>query len=259
MSMYRLPVSGIEVLVQQPTGREDLLLQEAADFDMHLVFDLFERLVELPQGAPRNWDEFAVTDLETLLLLLRRAVLGDRIWAETECTAAECKARVDVSFGLEEYLASVKPRVPRGVQRIDGEYPYLLRAGEVRFRLLNGADLAALERHVVAERALVRNCICPPGVRAPVRHQIERAMHALAPRLSRVMSGQCPECQATLSFHFDVVRFVLRELRNHGATIFEDVHLLAAHYKWPEEAILALPRSRRLRYGEALREHRSAA
>jgi hypothetical protein len=52
---------------------------------------------------------------------------------------------------------------------------------------------------------------------------------------------------------------VLRELRDHAATIFEDVHLLAVYYKWPEEDILALPRSRRLRYGAALRDQGSAA
>jgi len=259
MSTYRLPVSGFEATVLEPTGREDLLLQEAAGFEMRLVFSLFDRLIQLPQDAPRNWGEFTITDVETLLLLIRREGLGERIRAETECTAAGCNARVDVSFDITEYLGSVKPRVPRGVAKIEGECGYRLLDGDVKFRLLNGADLAALERRAASERALVQSCILPPSVPSSVRRRIERAMHVLAPRLSRVMSGQCPECNAQMIFHFDVMRFVLREIRDHAATIFEDVHLLAVYYKWPEENILALPRSRRLRYGEALREHRSAA
>jgi hypothetical protein len=258
MSTYRLPVSGFDVIVQQPTGREDLLLQEAVAFDMRLVFDLFDRLVQLTQDARRNWGDLSITDIETLLLLLRREALGNRIRAETECMAADCKARVDVSFDTTEYLASIKPRLPRGVERMDGGH-YRLLEGDVKFRLLKGADLAALERGTVSERVLLQSCICPPSVPAPVRRRIERAMHALAPRLSRIMSGQCPECKATMTFHFEVMRFVLGEIRDHAVTIFEDVHLLAAYYKWLEDDILALPRSRRLRYGEALREHRGAA
>ena len=62
-----------------------------------------------------------------------------------------------------------------------------------------------------------------------------------------------------MNFYFDVLPFVLRELRDHADSVFEDVHLLAMYYKWPEEDILALPRSRRLRYGAALRSPGNAA
>lgn len=258
MSTYHLPVSGLQVAVQPPTGREDLLLQEAGNLEVALVFTLFDRLIRLPQDAPRNWSELAITDLETLLLLVRREVLGDLIQAETECTVVDCRARVDVSFRISEYLASVKPRTPRGVEKRD-PCVYRLAESDITFRLPNGGDLAALERKDVSERTWFQRCIRPASVPGRVRRRIERAMHALAPRLSRMMSGECPECKAKMDFHFDVVQFVLREIRDHAGMIFEDVHLLAAHYKWPEEEILALPRSRRLRYCDALREQRSVA
>jgi hypothetical protein len=259
MLTYGLPVSGLQVVVQQPTGREDLLLQEAEDLDTGLAFTLLDRLVRFPQGATGDWGELAITDLETLLLLLRREALGDRIRAETECTEAGCKARVDVSFHIGEYLAAVKPRVPRGVEKINGEYAYRLAESDVKFRLPKSAELAAIDHQAITARALLQRCIRPSGVGASVRRRIERAMHALAPRLSRMMSGECPECKTTINFYFDVMPFVLREIRDHAATIFEDVHLLAVYYKWPEEDILALPRSRRLRYGDALRDERSPA
>jgi hypothetical protein len=84
-------------------------------------------------------------------------------------------------------------------------------------------------------------------------------MEAMAPRLSRPMLGRCPECKADIPFYFDVHSFVLQELRDHAASVYHDVHLLALHYKWPEGQILELPRSRRMQYAEMLREQEAAA
>jgi len=84
-------------------------------------------------------------------------------------------------------------------------------------------------------------------------------MEAIAPAFSRSMVGRCPECNQAFDFHFDVFSFVLRELRNHAASIYQDVHLLALHYKWPERQILKMPRSRRLQYVEMLRDQGVAA
>jgi hypothetical protein len=265
MVTHQLPVSGLHVVVQQPTGVEELLLQEAADLNIELGFLLFDRLVRVSGAADvspdtvASWGKLPVTDVEALLLLLRREAFGDLIRAEAECTATGCKARVDVSFHIEEYLANQKPRILRGVEKIASEGMYRLAAGDVRFRLPNGEDLVAIDRQALTERDLMQRCVRPAGVPTRVRRRIERAMQALAPRLSRIMQGECPECHARMEFYFDVTRFVLRELRDHAATIFEDVHLLAVYYKWPEEDILALPRSRRLRYGAALREQGSPA
>ena len=61
-----------------------------------------------------------------------------------------------------------------------------------------------------------------------------------------------------MNFYFDVQQFVLRELRDHAASVYEDVHLLAFHYKWTEEDILRLPRSRRAHYTEAVRSWSTA-
>ena len=256
---HRLPVSGFEVTVQPPTGMEDLLLQEARVLDTALAFRLFDRLVTISHGAAANWSGLAVTDLEALLLLLRLATLGDVVHAETNCLAARCGARVDVSFRVKDYLASQTPRMPRGVQKIEGTECYRLAAPDVSFRLPNGGDLFAIDHRGILEREMMQRCVQPAEVPARVRRRIDLAMEALAPRLSRTMNAECPECRATMNFYFDVRQFVLNELREHAATIFEDVHLLASYYKWREADILALPRSRRARYAEALRGRWGAA
>src|ERR1700732_5480273 len=108
--MFRLPVSGLPVVVHELTGVEDLLLQEAPTLDVGFALSLLERLAEVHDHATMDWRRLAVTDFEALLLLLRRATLGDLVSAETNCNAAGCGARMDVSFHIEEYLASRNPR-----------------------------------------------------------------------------------------------------------------------------------------------------
>ena len=58
---------------------------------------------------------------------------------------------------------------------------------------------------------------------------------------------------------FAVQPFVLRELYERAAGVYYDIHLLAQHYKWSEETILALPQKRRMRYVELLRNQGVAA
>lgn len=258
--MFRLPISGLQVMVRQPTGAEDLLLQEARDLSTGIALQLLDRLVECVDKPTGNWSGLAITDFETLLLMLRRATLGDVIRAETNCGA--CGAKTDVSFRITEFLASQKPRWPRGLEKVEkSEWNgfYRLSGETAQFRLPNCSDLTEMDRQKDAALEFMRRCVQPPDGTARIRRRIERAMEVLAPRFSRDLAGECPECHASMNSYFDVQQFVLRELRDHAAMVFEDVHLLAYYYKWPEQDILALPRSRRTHYAEALRSQRSAA
>lgn len=259
MLVRELPVSGLEVAVEAPTGIEDLLLQEARVLDTRLMFRLFDQLVTVAKYSSPNWGELAVTDLEALLLLLRVTTLGDMVQAETHCASASCGAKVDVSFHIEEYLSSQKPRIPRGIQKVSGTNTYSLSGEGVSFRAPNGDDLEVIERKSMGARQLLQRCVQVTDISPRVRRRLERSMAAIAPRLSQIMCSQCPECNVTMNFYFDVRQFVLRELRDHARTVLEDVHLLAFHYQWPEKDILALPRSRRLHYANTLRGQWSTA
>ena len=251
--MFRLPISGLRVAFQQPTGWEDLLLQEKQDSRIELSLMLIERLVRPADGVKVDWPRLSVSDLDTLLLLIRQRVLGDVILSDARCDKPSCGARVDISFRIGEYVASQRPLQPNWVEK-DGEAGWFRLAGESsKFRLPTGSDLAALEGEPDMESGLIRECSQPAGLPAPVRRRMERAMEALAPPLSRIMEGQCPECDGVMQIYFDVRSFVLRELRDRAATIYQDVHLLAKNYNWQEESILALPQKRRRYYAEMLR------
>src|SRR6266545_859079 len=157
MSAVRLPVCGREVTLALPTGCEDLLLLEAPVLDTSLALALLGRLA----GPAGDWGALCVPDLDALVLRLRQLVFGDLLRAEAVCPAAGCGRRFDVSFAVEDYLASQEPAAPEDVEPDPESSWYRLRESGVRFRLPTGADQAAVAREADPEGELARRCIQP--------------------------------------------------------------------------------------------------
>jgi hypothetical protein len=254
--MFRLPVSGLAVVLRQPTGLEDILLLEAPRCDTHLALTLVSRLASCTDGSVTEWGALPVTDLDVLLLRLRQRVFGDVIRTDVRCPVRDCGARIDVMFRIEDYLAHHTPHRPRGVDVVETEPGWFQwRDKEIRFRLPSGADQAAVAGLAQPERELIRRCIRPAELPARWLRRVENAMDALAPSLSH-LQGDCLECRTRVDIHFDVQPFVLRELRDQAVFLYQDVHLLARYYHWPEEKIMELPRYRRIHYAEMLAQER---
>jgi hypothetical protein len=208
-------------------------------------------------GAAIEWSDLCVTDLDALLLLLRQMLLGNLIRTDIVCPAADCGARIDVAFRIGEYLTHHRPSTARGVEAADKPGWFRLRNTPVSFRLPTAADQVAVAQALKPERELIRRCIRPADIPARLLKRVETAMEALAPSLSQDLQGQCHECEMSVDMYFDVQQFVLSELRDQAASIYEDVHMLALHYHWSQAEILALPRTRRVHYAEMLRQERS--
>jgi hypothetical protein len=257
--MLRLPVSGLRVAVRQPAGSDDLLLREKAGSDIEVVLSLIERVAWAADGTAIDWGLLTVTDIETLLLRIHQAVFGDTIRAEARCADADCGARVDIAFSAGAYVAHHAPRPPKGVEPAEREGWFRIVGEPVTFRLPNASDLLAVAGSKRPDGECLARCVDAADVPDRLRKRVERAMAALAPSLSHEVQGQCPECHRTMNADFDVLAYVLRELRDQAESIYRDVHLLAFHYKWPEESILALPRSRRLRYARMLMQEERLA
>lgn len=253
----RLPVSGLTVAVRQPTGEDDLILRETRMPRRAVACELAGRLATTEDGLPVNAQELCITDLESLLLRIRQAAIGDVILAEIDCRAKGCGARVDISFRVSDYLESTRTHTPRGVERDEAGW-FRFEGGAARFRIPNGTDLAAAEQQRKPEAELMRRCMEPADLPAAVRRRIERAIESLAPLLSKRLTGTCPECGQGVEAWFDIEEYVVRELHQRAAGIYQDVHLLAFHYKWPEAQILALPYERRTEYVELLQNQGAA-
>src|SRR5438034_4585643 len=117
--MYRLPVSGMKVLLREPTGSDDVLLAEAPVPDTSLALELISRLAEPLEDAEVEWDALTPTDLDALLLMIRSSVLGENISGNFSCPSAACGARVDIAFQTAEYLVNQQPARPADVEEAD--------------------------------------------------------------------------------------------------------------------------------------------
>jgi hypothetical protein len=262
MSATSLPVCGISLRIGPLTGAEETLLWEAGPAanglphsDLRLTLMLAERTmadVNVEAG------ELTLTDLDTLLLLLRRSMFGDLVRAEARCASAGCDARMDVSFGITDYLESQKPETPRGVERLQDDpawFRFIRGSTDRRFRPPTVGDVLSVDEERSPEEALFRRCVVPAKpITGRERRRIERALSEIAPILESEIDGVCPECGSTVKMAFSPRSFVLQELRGHAAFVMDEVHLLAMAYHWTESEILSLPRPRRRAYAGKIRE-----
>jgi hypothetical protein len=252
--MPRLPVSGAEVALRAPDGNDDILLQEAAGGAVEIALALVPRLAADAAGE-RDWAALTVTDFEILLLAIRAARLGQTLILGFACPA--CRARVEVDVRIDNYLDGVRPRAIANV------VPDPARAGWFRldgagFRLPTAGDQAAVARLAHPARRLAERCLDETAQQPRHRAQVERAMAAMAPEVSRPIAGDCPDCGAAVRAPLHVARVVVGEMRRAAAAVHDELDLIARAYHWPEATILALPQERRRAYAERIRRAQAA-
>ena len=247
--MLRRPVAGVTVQLQLPNGADDIVLLEAGNPGVEAAVTLLANIVRRYDGVPLDWSALTMTDIDVLLLSLRQRVVGDRLSAEVVCEADSCGERVDIVFSIADYIEHHRPRQRARVAAVDETW-FRLDGIDVEFRVPSVSDLLAIASEERSEQALVRRCILPPETSSRARQRVEMAMEALAPSLASELTGTCPECGAAVSAWFDPLQYVLRELREQAAFVYDDVCAIARLTHWSEADILALPAMRRARYAE---------
>jgi hypothetical protein len=261
----------LSVVLRQPVGHDDLLLVEARAVDVELAVALLTALASAPATTPGgpptpappaapvaiDWWDRPLAELDAALLALRRQLVGDRVVATVRCDAAGCGRPIDIEFTVTDYLRHHAPVRPDGVSRDESSGWFTLAGEAVRFRPPTAADQRAVTGAAEPEERLAERCIAPAAGGA-LRARIEEAMEALAPDMCTDLSGACPECGNAVVVRFDPQQYVLRELRDRTASLHDDIDLLASSYHWTEQVILDMPRDRRTRYAERIRERRAA-
>lgn len=266
-----------EAVITPLTGREEELLAAATGTPAQLVTAVIARCVErigpvtVTEQVAR---ELTVGDRQTLLLRLREATFGPQVTGVVTCPWRGCGARMDLDFRTTN--------VPVRTRGDGGPVHELLmseaavnegaEAGRrVRFRLPTGADQEAVGElartdPAAAWSALLDLCVvaiddgCPPpatwvSALSPLaRQEIEQAMAAVAYGPDLSFKATCPECERMFTLPFDIQDFFFGELRATPELLLREVHYLAYHYHWSEDAILAMPRDRRQRYIDVLAE-----
>lgn len=181
-------------------------------------------------------------DRDYAMLELRRLTLGDLVQAVLRCPA--CDAKIDIAFDARDVAVEAHEQSARTYELdVDG--------GTVRYRLPNGADQEAVA-HLDAERgahALFERCAAADRtLGAEARAVVIAAMEARAPKVDLELDVACPECGHAFVVPLDVTAFFLAEMRVRGERLLREVHALALHYHWSEDAILGLRRDRRHAY-----------
>jgi hypothetical protein len=255
---FKASLSGLTIALREPTGADDLLLAEYRGDDPHLVLQLVERLAESEVDV--DWGDLAVFDIDTLILRLRQAMVGDRVRSHVTC--AGCGGRAELSFAIETYLTHHRPHKGPlqkrnwGVSEPDDAGWRRLTAADgiqPRFRLPTLNDQIAVAGAPDAPLALAQRCVEPHPLPAKLASRVETALGAYAPPLAAPLRGHCPDCGAVVEARFEARQYCLRELSYRARFVYDDVGTLAERYHWSERAILAMPYARRTQYAERAR------
>jgi hypothetical protein len=269
-AVVRLPLSAVEARLRAPRGFEDLLLVEQRGSTLEVALQLMQCVVSARDADFDDLSTLPLYDLDVLLLRLRQSLLGNRIETDAACQSKGCGARMDISFGIDEYLAHHRPlatpwRTRRwlAVPADDAGWFRLTRRGNGGesglFRLPTARDLLETQQRGGVVTELTQRCIRPTGLKARELRFIESALETIAPSLASDLHGTCPECSAPIVVAYEPRRYCIAELRQRARFVLEDVDLLAQRYHWSESEILAMPNSRRLAYAELARQARGDA
>lgn len=255
---YKLPVSGNEINLRLPSGMEDIMLCEWQQRESALAIELLNAITDKIAGQnPVEWGKLPVTDFEWTLLQLRYSLFGDYVKTSSTCNQPKCGAKIDISFRIRNYLEQFEINMPTEVEKSPEPGWFFLVGTDIKFRLPTSDDQTAIANVAQPELELQKRCVVPDKLPEEMLQQVQNTMASMAPVISGQLCGACPECGFTGDFYFDVQTWVINELRDQAKFVFEDVHLLAGHYHWLEDAILNMPRQRRYRYVEAINRDRS--
>jgi hypothetical protein len=250
-----------EVALKPPTGRLELVAAEAGprDDEARRVSAVLAAVLEHIAGEPPTpslVDELCVADRQFLMIAVAQILGHDQIWKTVACAA--CGEAFDVTVDL-----SALPVCEAG----EG-FPFTsveTSVGRLTLRSPNGSDQAAISGIADAqraERALLARCAARPATGAdgeaprddsPVDldaltdddlARIDAALEAVSPTVAIRLQASCPACRALQVVEVDPYRVMDAP----GARALDAVHTLASFYHWSEDAILALPISRREHY-----------
>ncbi len=264
-----------EVELAPLTGREEEYLAELPDRATTasaisgLLARCIRRIGTLKDIRLADIRNMVVGDRDYLAVKLREMTLGREIGAVLYCRNPACRKPMDISFSLDDVVIEQKP-IERRFFTLPNA-PDSSAPQDIEFRLPTGGDQEALagifERdEAQALNRLMARCLRRIGSSAPldvaqvealsgpVRLTIEQAIEQLAPQVDFELDVICPECASAFTTPFDLPAFFLAEMRGNIQRLRREVHFLAWHYHWSEQAILSMNRRKRMEYIELVSE-----
>lgn len=193
-------------------------------------------------------NSLSVVDRQFLMMQLAIVLDGESIWLQPKCK--QCNASYDVNINRKE--------LP--VETAKDSYPYAkvsIGKKELKLRLPQGKDQSGLLNLSTKQAvySLLQSCIESVNMQQPddefIRcltnsdiEAIESALDKISPAICTHLSAVCPECLSLEKIQLNPYMLA----RQSDEALFSDIHYIASHYHWSEQAILELPRERRQRY-----------
>lgn len=203
-------------------------------------------------AAPEALPRLALAERDRRLLEHRRATFGDAMSCLADC--ARCGMTQEFELSAGALIAGLEPPQPEEVIEVDG--------WRIRLRALQSADLAAAAHEQTVERAatvLVAQAVAeahaPDGEPADqipdlLWLKLEARVAEREAAAEILLDLTCPECGAAQTSGFDIGAHFWAEVDADARRLLGEVAALAERFGWSEEALLAMPPSRRRAYLE---------
>ena len=253
-----------EAVLRPVTGHFEMRLAELRSAGPEAVDGLLAASLDRVGGYTEITSAHAAAlsrgDRDFLLLQLRRGVFGDRLDLVVVCPNPACREAAD----LELRVSDLAPEpAAAALEMIHAETP----AGPALLREPTGADDASVAglSGAAASALLWSRLVLDLAGQGAVSPQAWSSLdsgvrYAFALALAEAQSGPvlnfvspCPSCGALMEVELDAAVLLAAEMGSAAERMFAEVHLLAYHYHWSEDAILSLRRDRRWRYLELVR------
>jgi uncharacterized protein (UPF0212 family) len=255
------PVHQVEL--RRMTGEDEAWLASvnATTPAAHVVTTLLARctvrLGNLAEPGEEGLRRLLVGDRDYLLLGLRRLTFGSHFDGLLACPT--CGETMDVSFEADQVpiqrRAQTQSVYEVELRRRDGSP---VRVG---FHLPTGADQEALAGDSTGDpgRRLLARCLESIDGRpingddidsldAASLDRLDEAMESLSPIIELSMRIGCPNCGHQFDADYDLVPFLLEEMRLSAGQLTREVHNLAYYYHWSLRDILGLTNQQRRQY-----------
>ncbi len=207
-----------------------------------------------PDNSREELIHLSIGERNELLLGVREKTFGSELRGAARC--ADCKKELEFIADADELRSGSYSDKKESYDMTFEEY-------EIRFRLINSIDLAAIALCSdinEARRILVRRCVLKSALNKndiSVDNLPDKVIGALSENLFKAdpMSAMninltCPECGSGLSIPLDIVGFFWKEIEAHAKRLMREVNILARHYGWREADILSMSALRRHYYIE---------
>ena len=234
-------------MIRALPAAELLAVWEAAASRPMLQRALMLLAAAVPDASPGDLARLPLGRRDRLLFALREQQFGRQLTGVAACP--ECGERVTMELTTGDLVLP---------ETVADEFQTEHDGWEVRFRLPNSLDLAAVPPGAAARRAVLARCLVSAqrhgepdavdGLPEPVLAMVEARMAEADPQAQLNLRLACPSCLARWETEFDVASYLWVEVQSLAGRLLREVHQLARAYGWSEGDILALTPTRRAAY-----------